>query len=46
MVLLSILVFSILVHSYTPKIITKSIIVPVIKDMNRRVNEKSNYRPI
>ena len=46
MVLLSILVSSILVHGYIPKSITESVIVLVIKDKNRRVNEKGNYRSI
>ena len=46
LVLLSALVFSILVHGYVPKVITESVIIPVIKDKNRRVNDKSNYRPI
>ena len=44
MVLLSILVSSILVPGYIPKSITESVIVPVIKYENRRVNEKGNYR--
>ena len=39
-------VSSILVHGYIPNVITKSVIVPVIKDKNRRANDKSNYRPI
>ena len=46
LVLLSALVSSILVHGYIPKVITESVIVPVIKDKNRRVNDKGNYRPI
>ena len=45
-VLLSILLSSILVHGYIPKAITESVIVPVIKDKNRHVNEKGNYSPI
>ena len=31
---------------YIPKVITESVIVPVIKDKNRHVNDKGNYRPI
>ena len=46
MVLLYILVYSILVHGYIPKSITESVIVPVIKDKNIRVNQKGNYMPI
>ena len=44
LVLLSALVSSILVHGYIPTIITESVIVPVIKYKNRRVNDKGNYR--
>ena len=40
------LVSSILVHGYIPKVITESVIVPVIKDKNRRVKDKGNYMPI
>ena len=46
LVLLSVLVSSILVHGYIPNVITESVIVPVIKDKNRRVNDKGNYGPI
>ena len=46
LVLLSVLVSSILVHGYIPKVITESVFVPVIKDKNRCVNDKGNYRPI
>ena len=45
-VLLYILVYSILVHGYIPKSITEYVIVPVIKDKNRRVNQKGKYKPI
>ena len=46
LVILSALVSSFLVHWYIPKVITESVIVSVIKDNNRRVNDKGNYRPI
>ena len=46
LVLLSVLVSSILVHGYIPKVITESLIVPVITDKNIRVNKKGNYKPI
>ena len=46
LVLLSALVTSILVHGYIPKLITKYVIVTVIKNKSRRLNEKSNYRRI
>ena len=45
-VLLSIRVSSILLHGYIHKSITESVIVPVFKDKNRRVNQKGSYRPI
>ena len=38
LVLLFALVSSILVHGYILKVINESVIVPVIKDKNRRVN--------
>ena len=40
------LVSSILVHGYIPTVTTESVVVPVIKDKNRHVNGKGNYRPI
>ena len=46
LVLLSALVSSILVHGYIPKVITECVIIPIIKDKNRRVNDKGNYTPI
>ena len=45
-VLLTNLVSSILVHGYIAKAITEFVIVPVIKDKNRRACKKGNYRPI
>ena len=35
---------SVLVSSILPKVVTESVIVPVIKDKNTRVNGKGNYR--
>ena len=46
LVLLSALLSSFLVHGYIPKVITESVIVSVIKDKNRHVNDKGSYRPI
>ena len=50
-VLLFIFLSSILVHGYMPKSVRESVspvihVVQVIKEKNRRVNEKGNYRPI
>ena len=43
--LLSTLVTSIVVHGHVPES-NESVIVPIIKDKNKRVNDKRNYRPI
>ena len=45
-VLLSILMSAVLVHGYVPKSILKSVIVPIIKNKNKRISDKNNYRPI
>ena len=37
---------AILVHGYVPKSILKSVIVPIIKNKNKRISDKDNYRPI
>ena len=44
--LLSTLVTSIVVHGHVPESMNESVIVPIIKDKNKRVNDKRNYRPI
>ena len=44
--LLSTLVTSIVVHGPVPESMNESVIVPIIKDKNKRVNDKRNYRPI
>ena len=44
--LMSTLVSSIVVHGLVPHNTNESVIVPIIKDKNKRVNDKSNYRPI
>ena len=46
LVIFSSLVSSFLVHGCIAKVITESVIVSVIKDKNRRVNDKGNYRPM
>ena len=45
-VLLSILMSAILVHGYVPKSMLKSVIVPIIKNKNKRISDKDNYRHI
>ena len=44
--LMSTLVSSIVVHGHLPQSMNESVIVPIIKDKNKRVNDKNNYRPI
>ena len=45
-VLLSIVMSAILVHCYVPKSMLKSVIVPIIKNKNKRISDKDNYRPM
>ena len=42
-VLLSILMSAILVHGYVPKYMLKSLIIPIIKNKNKRISDKDNY---
>ena len=44
--LMSTLVSSIVVHDHLPQSMNESVIAPIIKDKNKRVNDKNNYRPI
>ena len=37
---------AVLVHGYVPKSMLKSVIVPIIKNKNKRTSDKNNYRPI
>ena len=46
MVLLSILLFAILIHGYVPTLMLKSVMVPIIKNKNKRITDRENYRPI
>ena len=43
---MSTLVSSIVVHGHLPQSMNESVIVPIIKDKNKRVNDKNNYRPM
>ena len=45
-VLFSTLMSAILVHGYVPKSMLKSVIIPIIKNKNKRISDKDNYRPI
>ena len=45
-VLLSILLSALLVHGRVPSDILKSVMVPIVKNKNKRVSDKENYRPI
>ncbi len=37
---------AVLVHGYVHKSMLKSVIVPIIKNKNKRTSDKNNYRPI
>ena len=45
-VLMSMVISSIFTHSFIPRSMMDSVIVPVIKNKNKRINNKGNYRPI
>ena len=45
-VLLALLVSTILLHDYLTKTMLKYVIVPTIKDKNKRVSDMDKYRPI
>ena len=45
-VLLSILMSAVLVHGYVPKSMLNSVIVPIIKNKNKRTSDKDNYIPV
>ena len=45
-VLMSIVISSIFTHGFIPRSMMESVIVPVIKNKNKRINDKGNYRPI
>ena len=44
-VLLSILISAILVHGYVPKYMLKSVIIPIIKNKNKRISDTDYYMP-
>ena len=45
-VLMSMVISSIFTHGFIPRSMMESVIVPVIKNKNKRINDKDNYRPI
>ena len=45
-VLLSILMSSILVHGRVPSAMLKSVMIPIVKNKNKHITDKENYRPI
>jgi len=45
-VMLSILFTAIFTHGILPKDLMLSVIVPILKDKNKRITDKNNYRPI
>ena len=45
-ILLSVLCTYMLVHGYMPSTLISTVIVPIIKDKNKRIGDKNNYRPI
>ena len=45
-VLLSILLSAILAHGHVPNSVLKSVLVPIIKNKNKRITDNGNYRPI
>ena len=44
--LLSILMSSILVHGRVPSAMLKSVVIPIVKNKNKHITDKENYRPI
>ena len=45
-VLLSILMSAVLIHGHVPRSAIRSVLVPIIKNKNKRITDKDNYRPI
>ncbi len=44
--LLALFTSTVLIHGYLPLCLIKSVIVPIVKDKNKRISDKLNYRPI
>ena len=45
-VLLSILMSAVLIHGHVPRSAMRSVLVPIIKNKNKRITDKDNHRPI
>ena len=45
-VLLSILMSAVLIHGHVPRSAIRSVLVPIIKNKNKRITDKDNYRHI
>ena len=45
-VLLSILMSAILIHGRVPSAMLKSVMIPIVKNKNKHITDKENYRPI
>ena len=45
-VLLSILMSAVLIHGHVPRSAMRSVLVPIIKNKNKRITDKDKYRPI
>ena len=45
-VLLSILMSAILIHGRVPSTMLKSVMIPIVKNKNKHITDKENYRPI
>ena len=42
----SMLLTAMMIHGYVPKSMRNAVIVPIIKNKNKRSTDKDNYRPI
>ena len=45
-ILMSMMISSIFTHGFIPSSLMELVIVPVIKNKNKRINDKCNYLPI
>ena len=45
-ILMVLMVSAVIIHGHIPASAAESVILPVIKDKNKRISDKCNYRPI
>ena len=45
-ILVALFVSSVFIHGFLPQSLLVSVIVPILKDKNKRIGDKNNYRPI